>query len=171
MDVRTAENRRGPVKETLSWKQDRPCNSGPVEYERWMLAVINPVSVCSVEETTAQTAADSKRLYDLWTAVTQNKRSLLWELHQVDHESIGYVSVADFYKALQLALGCSTSEAKLVVQNIPLCGNSGYIDYRRWLSEFSEDPRMDWQAYLNVALLATGNRELQLRNVRQSHQV
>ena len=166
VDVRTAENRKGPVKETLSWRQDRPCNSGPVEYERWMLSVINPKGECAMEETMATTAADSNRLYDIWTAVTQNKRALLWELHQLDREAIGYVTVADFYRALQVALECSNSDAKLVVKNIPLQGGSGYIDYRRWLAEFTNDPRIDWQSYLNVALLATGTHELRLRNVR-----
>ena len=42
VDVRTGLKRKGPVKETLHWKQDRPVQDGPVEYERFVRLVVHP---------------------------------------------------------------------------------------------------------------------------------
>merc|ERR1711934_83315 len=163
VDVRTGEKRKGPVKETLSWKQDRPCNSGPVEYEPWVLAVINPDSICAVEQTISETGADAQQLYKLWVLVCAHKHTLLWELNMLDKEALGYVSVADFHRALQLALEVNSSDAKLIVRNIPLKAQAGWVDSRRWLTAFIKDPRIEFESYMNISLLSSGTRESELR--------
>eukprot|EP00658_Telonema_sp_P-2_P065274 TRINITY_DN54557_c0_g1_i1.p1 TRINITY_DN54557_c0_g1~~TRINITY_DN54557_c0_g1_i1.p1 ORF type:complete len:237 (-),score=62.60 TRINITY_DN54557_c0_g1_i1:441-1151(-) len=161
VDVRTGEKRAGPVKETLAWIQHRPCQTGPVEYEPFVRSVMQGDAESAKAKACTDTARDAAQLYSLWKLVTENKRSLLYELNQRDTGAVGHVSVGDFHAALQLGTGCSSSDAKLVVANIPLAAGSGWIDYRRWLVEFCKDPRIDWQAYLSVDLLATGTHQIE----------
>eukprot|EP00656_Telonema_subtile_P035412 TRINITY_DN39392_c0_g1_i1.p1 TRINITY_DN39392_c0_g1~~TRINITY_DN39392_c0_g1_i1.p1 ORF type:complete len:341 (-),score=82.07 TRINITY_DN39392_c0_g1_i1:156-1178(-) len=168
VDVRTGLKRRGPVKETLSWVQNKPVHEGPVEYERWVRACMEPEGEARALQSTADTTRDAAQLYTLWELVVVNKHALLWEFNQLDTGAVGTISVVDFHRAVQLGLGCSSSDAKLLVANIPFAAGCGYVDYRRWLVEFCADPRIDWQAYLNVSLLATGEREVQLSKAEQS---
>jgi len=167
VDVRTGLKRKGPVKETLHWKQDRAVQDGPVEYERFVRLVVHPDGETAVAEAMAETARDANELYRLWQLICTNQRQLLQEFIMLDKYKIGYVEAGDFHKALYWALDATTSQAKLIVRNIPLQAACGSIDYRRWLVEFCKDPSIDWQAYLNVSLLASGQRELAVRETER----
>ena len=92
------------------------------------------------------------------------KHQVLSDMWTFDKEKIGYVSVIDFEKALRLSLNCSHADAELLLQSVPQEGRSGSVDYRRWLTEFCRNPRVDWQGYNNVSLLAQGLRHVDLEH-------
>jgi len=85
-----------------------------------------------------------------------------------DKEKIGYVKTEDFHGALQLALDIKKEEASLILHtSVPFVGRCGSVAYRRWLADFCQTPRVDWQSYLNMNLLATGSREISLQHAEQ----
>jgi len=169
--------RPGPFKETLSWYQDPIGNqpvvdvgTGHVRYTLWMKNILHPEDEAFKNEVVDTVKNDAGDLYQLWTNVCQKKHQVLADMWSFDIQKIGYVTVADFQQALRLALSCSMTEADILLNTVPQEGRCGSIDYRRWLTEFCRSPRVDWQGYNNVSLLAQGLRHVDLEHAGKAIQ-
>jgi len=170
----TDGHRSGPFKEHLMWVQNKmgaqanyenkDIGNGHVKYEEWLKNTLTPEHEVSVETAVSNLSKDAGELYELWRLVNANKQALLADLWDYDKEKIGYVKTDDFHQCLQLALGITKQQASLLVSSIPLQGDCGSIAYRRWIAEFSRSPRVGWQSYLNVTLLASGSREVDMQH-------
>merc|ERR1719183_3468908 len=81
---------------------------------------------------------------------------------------MGYVGTDEFRRTCQMTLQVGREQADLLLESVPFQGNCGSVAYRRWLAEFCRSPRVGWQSYLNMNLMATGSRELDLQHAEQA---
>jgi len=167
--------RPGPFKEHLMWLQDPlgaqnypDVSHGHVKYEDWLKNLMTPDNEIAKEKAIADTTHDASELYELWRLVVAKKHDLLKDFWDFDKEKLGYVKTDDFHRALQIALGINKDQASLILSAIPFEGKCGSIAYRRWLAEFCRSPRVDWQSYLNMNLLANGSRELDMKHAEKA---
>lgn len=164
------EGRRpGPFKEHLMWIQD-PIGAkdvadiahGHVKYMDWLNNILQPEDEVNKELAISTVASNAGELYELWRLVCASKHQLLTDLWPYDKEKMGYVKTDDFHYVLQSSLQITKEQASLLLGAIPFEGKSGFIAYRRWMAEFVRSPRIGWQNYLNMNLLASGSRELDM---------
>jgi len=167
--------RPGPFKEHLIWLQD-PLGAQPipdvthghVKYREWLNHILSPADDEAKEKAIASVTASASELYELWRLVCAKKHDLLTDFWSFDKEKLGYVGTSDFHRALQICLGINKEQASLLLSAIPFEGKSGSIAYRRWIAEFCRSPKIGWQSYLNMNLLATGSRELDIQHAEKA---